>query len=310
MLYYLGYLIFILSVALAAGGIMLSVKLRNTYNNEIFSTLLYYEVFIYTFGFYGIWGQAVIKALLSDYISAELLARFSEIAMLLGLPFVIFAWLMLIRFSHILSGRKINKLFVPAFLTFNFSMLIGVGYLIAISADIKPVILIKTYYIAMNLLWTLLSSSIILYPEKGSSLIHDFDRKRIAPALIVVVGLQCIPLFFYENQMLVATLFIMAFFAGNSFLPVYLSYGTLLSAFTVEPEKDLSFEQFCRKFEVSPRETDIVREICNGLSNQEISDKLFISLQTVKDHTHRIYIKTNVRSRVQLINLVKELKPK
>jgi hypothetical protein len=26
----------------------------------------------------------------------------------------------------------------------------------------------------------------------------------------------------------------------------------------------------------------------------------------VKDHTHRIYIKTNVRSRVQLINLVKE----
>jgi DNA-binding NarL/FixJ family response regulator len=59
---------------------------------------------------------------------------------------------------------------------------------------------------------------------------------------------------------------------------------------------------------VSPRETDIIREICNGLSNKEISDKLFISLQTVKDHTHRIYIKTNVRSRVQLINLVRELK--
>ena len=71
--------------------------------------------------------------------------------------------------------------------------------------------------------------------------------------------------------------------------------------------KDLSFEEFCKKFEVSPRETDIVREICNGLSNKEISEKLFISLQTVKDHTHRIYIKTNVKSRVQLINLVKEV---
>jgi len=69
-----------------------------------------------------------------------------------------------------------------------------------------------------------------------------------------------------------------------------------------------SFEDFCKKYEVSPRESDIIREICNGLSNKEISEKLFISLQTVKDHTHRIYIKTNVKSRVQLINLVKDEK--
>jgi len=51
----------------------------------------------------------------------------------------------------------------------------------------------------------------------------------------------------------------------------------------------------------------VIREICNGLSNKEISERLFISLQTVKDHTHRIYIKTNVRSRVQLINFLREL---
>ena len=308
MLYYLGYLIFILSVALAAGGIVLSIRLRNTYHHEIFSTLLYYEVFIYTFGFYGIWGQAVIKALLSQYISAEMLARFSEIAMLLGLPFVIFGWLMLIRFSFSISGRKYNKWFVPVFLTINFAILVAVGYLISVAAEIKPVILIKSYFIAMNFLWTVFASSMILFPEKRKTIIHDFDRRRIAPALIAILILQCIPLFFYENQLLIAILFILTFFAGNIFLPVYLSYGTLLSAFTVEPEKNLSFEQFCKKYEVSPRETDIVREICNGLSNQEISDKLFISLQTVKDHTHRIYIKTNVRSRVQLINLVKELK--
>jgi DNA-binding NarL/FixJ family response regulator len=82
----------------------------------------------------------------------------------------------------------------------------------------------------------------------------------------------------------------------------------LFTVFESEPEKDYSLEEFCKKFEVSPRETDIIREICNGLSNKEISEKLFISLQTVKDHTHRIYIKTNVKSRVQLIYLVKELK--
>ena len=137
-------------------------------------------------------------------------------------------------------------------------------------------------------------------------MIYEYDRKITAPIISILGISQCIPLVFYSTQSWIALIFIFAFFLGNTFLPIYFSYFTLLPASVIEPSKDLSFESFCRKFEVSPRETDVVREICNGLSNKEISDKLFISLQTVKDHTHRIYIKTNVKSRVQLINLVKE----
>jgi DNA-binding CsgD family transcriptional regulator len=308
MLQYFVYLIFILSVAMAAGGVVLVSKLRDKYHHEIFSTLLYFQVFIYTFGFYGIWGQVVIKNFLSSYISAELLARFSDIAMLLGLPFIVFAWLMLIQFSFGLSGRKSSKWFVFLFLFLNFSLLVILGYFITKANTLKPVSLIRNYYIAMNLTYSFLASYLIHFPWKGRSLIHDYDRSRIAPAIFLIMLAQCTPLIFYTTQAWIAVIFIFSFFAGNTFLPVYLSYGTLLSAFTVEPIKDMSFEEFCNKFEVSPRETDIVREICNGLSNKEISEKLFISLQTVKDHTHRIYIKTNVKSRVQLINLVKELK--
>ena len=106
MLDYLIYLIFILSVALAAGGVVISSKMRNSFRHDIFSTLLYYQVFIYTFGFYGIWGQVAIKAFLAAYISAELLNRFSDMAMLMGLPFLVFAWLMLMQFSMDISGRK------------------------------------------------------------------------------------------------------------------------------------------------------------------------------------------------------------
>jgi DNA-binding CsgD family transcriptional regulator len=306
MLQYFVYLIFILTVAMAAGGVVLASKLRDKYNNDIFSTLLYFQVFIYTFGFYGIWGQAVIKNFISTYISAELLARISDVAILLGLPFLVFAWLMLIQFSFGLSGRKNNNWFTFLFLFFNFSLLVIVGYIITKTQTLKPVSIVRNYFIIMNLTYSILASYLIHFPWRGRSVIHDYDRRRIAPAIFIIMLAQCTPLVFYNNQSWIAIIFIFSFFAGNTFLPVYLSYGTLLSAFTSEPVRDMSFEEFCKRFEVSPRETDIVREICNGLSNQEISDKLFISLQTVKDHTHRIYIKTNVKSRVQLINLVKD----
>ncbi len=308
MLNFIGYVIFILSVALAAGGVVLSSRLRNRYHHEIFSTLLYFQVFIFTFGFYGIWGQVVIRAFLSTYISPELLIRFSDIAMLLGLPFLVFAWLMLIQFSFGISGRNTSNWFVLWFLLLNFAIIIVIGYFIAKTSTLKPVSAIKYYFISMNFLYSLLSSLFILFPGKGRSIIHDYDSRRIGPGLFIVMVLQCLPLLFYASQTYIAVIFTLTFFAGNTFLPIYLNYGTLFTVFTSEPEKDLSFEEFCKKFEVSPRETDIVREICNGLSNKEISEKLFISLQTVKDHTHRIYLKTNVKSRVQLIYLVKELK--
>jgi DNA-binding CsgD family transcriptional regulator len=158
----------------------------------------------------------------------------------------------------------------------------------------------------MTLYFTSASSLLIVFPKKGRSLIHAYDRRIIASGIFIAMLLQIIPLLFFDISVYIDLTFVIMFFVVNAFLPAYFTYGTLVSPLTEESCRDISFEAFCLKFDVSPRETDIVREICNGLSNKEIADKLFISLQTVKDHTHRIYIKTNVRSRVHLINLVKE----
>ena len=303
---YLIYIIFILSVAMAAGGIVVSSKLRTRFRHDIFSTLLYYQVFIFTFGFYGIWGQVVIRAFLSAYISPELISRFSDLAMLMGLPFLVFAWLMLLQFSSALSGRKYNNWFISGFLAINFSVIITLGFFIAKTTGAKPFFLIKSYFILLNFLYSIIAAFLIFSPRRPKSLIHDYDRKIIAPSLLLIMLAQSVPLIFYASDGYLAVIFIFTFFAGNTFLPVYLNYGTLLTAFENDTAKDQTLGEFCKRFEISPRETDIVRELCNGLSNKEISEKLFISLQTVKDHTHRIYIKTNVKSRVQLINLVKE----
>jgi DNA-binding CsgD family transcriptional regulator len=306
MLRILYYLVFILTVALASGGIALSTRIRNNYKSEIYSSLLYYQVFIFTFGFYAIWGQVLIKAFLSSYISAELFTRLSNIALLMGLPFLIFAWLMLIQFSSGISGKVKSRWFILLFLFINFSVLIILGYIISRENKTEPATLIRNYFIVMNLIYALLASNLIHQAGKGRAVIHEHDRRIIAPILFIITTVQCVPLLFYISNPWAGLIFIFVFFAGNTFLPVYFTYGTLIIRLAAAPEKDLSFEEFCRKYEVSPRESEIIREICNGLSNKEISERLFISLQTVKDHSHRIYIKTNVRSRVQLITLVKE----
>ncbi len=300
------YLIFIVSVALSAAGIILASRLRNKYRSEIFSALLYFQVFIYTFGFYGIWGQVVIRIVPYFPYSPETLTRLSDIAMLLGLPFLVFAWLMLIRFSGSLSGKIGKKWLVFWLLLANFSVIIVLGYFVTRTNEFNTSVVIREYYVIMNLIHFFLAAYLIHFPWKGQQVIHGYDRKIIAPSLFLIMIVQCVPLLFYTTQTWIAVVFIFGFFLGNTFLPVYFSYGTLLPTFTAEPEENIPFEEFCTRFEVSPRESDVIREICNGLSNKEISDKLFISLQTVKDHTHHIYIKTNVKSRVQLINLVKE----
>jgi DNA-binding CsgD family transcriptional regulator len=293
---------------MAAGGIVLASRLRNKYRSEIFSILLYFQVFIFTFGFYGIWGQVVITSFLSPYISGDLLMRITNISILLGLPFLIFAWLMLVQFSGTISGRRKNNWLIFWFLLINFAVIFVAGLLIARTSEINPAVLIKYYFIFMNCLYSVIAAGLLLFPVRKKSVIHDYDGKVTSLAIIFAMLAQITPLLFYESQVYLGLIFVFTFFAGNTFLPVYLTYGTLLTVFSEEGARDLSFEEFCRKFEISARETDIIREICNGLSNKEISDKLFISLQTVKDHTHRIYIKTNVKSRVQLINIVKEMK--
>ena len=51
--------------------------------------------------------------------------------------------------------------------------------------------------------------------------------------------------------------------------------------------------------ELTAREREILALICVGASNQEISDKLFISTNTVKTHIYKIYKKIHVPNRMQ-----------
>ncbi|MCP4543232.1 MAG: LuxR family transcriptional regulator [Chloroflexi bacterium] len=59
---------------------------------------------------------------------------------------------------------------------------------------------------------------------------------------------------------------------------------------------------------LSPRELQVLELVAKGLSNREISEQLFLALDTVKGHNHRIYGKLGVKNRTQAVNKAISLK--
>lgn len=59
---------------------------------------------------------------------------------------------------------------------------------------------------------------------------------------------------------------------------------------------------------ISARELEVLQLVADGLSNQEIADKLFVSLNTVKTHTSNLFIKLEVSRRTQAIQKAKALR--
>jgi DNA-binding CsgD family transcriptional regulator len=52
---------------------------------------------------------------------------------------------------------------------------------------------------------------------------------------------------------------------------------------------------------LSAREREVYDLVCQGLSNAEIAEELFISLGTVKAHVHHVFDKIGIRSRTALV---------
>jgi NarL family two-component system response regulator LiaR len=57
---------------------------------------------------------------------------------------------------------------------------------------------------------------------------------------------------------------------------------------------------------ITSREMEILELIARGLSNREIAEKLYISENTVKTHSSRIFDKLGARRRTQAVQLGKE----
>ena len=92
-------------------------------------------------------------------------------------------------------------------------------------------------------------------------------------------------------------------------LPTYTD--KLLAAFEAEKRKsenkpDLAPAQPLIE-PLSQREREILQLIAQGLSNRQISERLFLALDTVKGHNRKIFDKLQVQSRTEAVARAREL---
>jgi DNA-binding CsgD family transcriptional regulator len=300
-------IVFIFCAAMAVGGILLTTRLLSEQPLPFLRPLFYHLIFMSAFGFYGIWGQFIIIAVAGERLTPELISTVSVISLLLGLPFLVIGWLMLIKFCGEYSRAIFGTSMTVIFLVANFGVIAFLGIVSRDMEFSEALPLFKYYYAVVAVISGLTSAFMLIGSRSGEAAVAD----RISLAVIVSTGAlaQAAVLLLLPHSSWMALIFVFLLFAGITLVPVWLTYRTDLNLFTYPATNDMpdGIEDFYMKHEISPREADIIREICNGLSNQEIADRLFISLQTVKDHTSRIYTKTNVRNRMQLMTLVRSV---
>jgi two-component system, NarL family, response regulator LiaR len=67
-------------------------------------------------------------------------------------------------------------------------------------------------------------------------------------------------------------------------------------------------EESLKRYGISKREQEVLSLMAQGFSNQEIADKLFVSLNTIKTHISNLFLKLDVNRRTQAVQKGKALR--
>lgn len=302
---------FIVSAALAVIGIMIAYQLYQTHQKSILQILLYQQIFLISFFVYGIWGNIALHEILADLsLGSELKTKLTIFVPVIGIPFLVVSWFMLIRFAFILNGFKESKRFPLLYFPLLFAIVFVFSVLInndVIKIGEQPDQFIIRIIAGINFLIHIIFLIPFLNEKKNKPLTKEirFMKKQAFLYLLGVV-VYSVVLSFYDYFGSVTVCFsILILFAVSILIPVILKLN-VKTQLIPKATHNIDFNNFCNLYEISKREAEIILEICTGKSNKDISEKLFISLQTVKDHNYRIYSKLGVKTRGQLTNLVRE----
>jgi DNA-binding CsgD family transcriptional regulator len=301
---------FIFCLAAAVAGGLLSRQLVATYNTVVHRHFFYYLAAFYAFAFYGIWGQILARALLAaidtDTAAIEAVAAFVPV---LGVPFLFVSWIMLVNLAHSLAGKTPSRLWI-AWHAAVFVMLLLSSWLAVRLLGGSPNSLDTNLGVVEAAIMTgveLLYFGTFLFVALQPLARDSADRRNVLRQFALLLGgaFAARSLFgaFVLLDLRLAGPALLVYFGSNLAPLVFLRArsDTAFKPDKAEVATAAGIEHVLAHHGITKRERQVVEKICLGKTNKQIADELFISLQTVKDHTHRIYSKLGVKSRMQLV---------
>ncbi len=312
----------VLSICAGLYAILLTYRLHARYRLSYLSTYFYYQIFVSVFGMYGILGQNIVKRVLlrqeSSLRTTEIIGHFF---IFLGIPFLILAWYMFIRLCREILEKKLSRAFTLGYyfiLTFIF-LAYGAAIVVLNFSKFQSdqfghfsSVLMSMYAILQVPVIVIGLSQIFIHAKKVND---QMKRKALATFAGLNLLLFCptgVYFLFANKNNALAAFYLLVFLSVN--IPPVLYWRDYLRKHFIAPALERADAQtmrrFIEKYGISRREEEVIQQLCEGKTNKEISRALFISLQTVKDHVYRIYQKTDVKNRVQLINLIQSFQKK
>ena len=144
------------------------------------------------------------------------------------------------------------------------------------------------------------------------TLIHVLIYGLCAGALIVVLKLIEFRFLVVEHSIQIYGGLIALLFAG---LGIWLGLKLtrkkevlVVKEVLVSSSQPFAFnEERMKNLGITKRELEILELIAQGMSNREIAEKLFVSENTVKTHSSRLFDKLSAKRRTQAVQIGKEM---
>lgn len=259
-----------------------------------FRHLQYHVILSFTFGYYSLWSVLFLEFLPFP----PQVRQASDVLLVMGTPFIIVALAQQMYWGKNLLRQRLPVWLLPAFI---FVVLAAVG-VIFYHPDNALQLFVSRTYAGFGAMSSVASAGLILTAEE--KYLSKRNRLALTAGLLGLLAFYLSQFWLSGWPLLLRPVANFAFFLFTTFSAVWFTYKVKFESDQGAPPP--SFDAFVEKYGFTSRESDIVKEIYNGKTNQQIADTLFVSLQTVKDHTSRIYLKAEVKSRAQLMLLMRE----
>jgi DNA-binding CsgD family transcriptional regulator len=302
---------FVLCLGLTVASVLVSRQLLSTYASEFLRHHFYYLAAFHAFAFYGLWGQILTRSVLVA-IDAEpaVVDRVAGILPVLGVPFLFVSWIMLLGMACSMFGKTFKPAWHSLHVVALLALLAGSWLAVTLLQAESPIASLGLIEAVAMVGIELFYFSVFLVLVWRFRAAADVDKRRVLLIFAVLLAGA------YAARSLLAGLVLVDFRLGvvallavhASNLPplLYLraKADRVFAPVKAEHATKLGVEHALDHYGVTKRERQIVEKICLGKTNKQIADELFISLQTVKDHTHRIYSKIGINGRMQLVQMM------